>query len=208
MRTVILSDVPTTQGIPAPRLLIEQAAWEKLHLYITRSGQYEINGFGYISRVNDDFVVSSADDIFITPQVVSFGSAIVDGKAFARAAYQATIADRLNDLRLQWHSHVNFEAYFSGTDTGTIESYGAAGMEWFISLVANVRGDVSARVDVYRPLRLSLPLSVVVFPKHDKSLVNRIDEEIANLVSIEGGSRRLFGKRPERIIETTVSATD
>src|SRR3990167_3722402 len=52
-------------------------------------------------------------------------------------------------------------AFFSGTDTGTIDA--SSEFEWLVSLVANKSGEMVARADIYQPrlsheIRAILPL--------------------------------------------------
>lgn len=170
----------------ATKLLIDSTAWRKLMLYVNLSGCNEINGFGYVNTLpSGDFQVVNEDDIFITRQTVTGGTAYADGRTFARAVDQASQTGRADQLRLQWHSHVDGVAFFSPTDTGTIDSYGPAGMEWFISLVMNKHAEVSARLDIYRPLRATVYLDVVVFEPADDSLANAIREDIATKVTVK-----------------------
>ena len=48
--------------------------------------------------------------------------------------------DTPGDLRFWWHSHVNMNVFWSGTDTATIEKLGAEG--WFLSTVFNKRKEM------------------------------------------------------------------
>lgn len=169
-----------------PRLMIEHSVWQKLRLYISCSGRYEINGFGYISYDGVDFWLKCADDLFITKQVVTPGSVTVSGSVFAMATYQATLDGRHEDLRLQWHSHVDFDACFSSTDITNIKSYGKVGIEWFVSLVMNKSDELSARLDCFRPIRYAVPLEVVTYVDDDGSLTEKVKHDISEKVEVKG----------------------
>lgn len=148
----------------APVLWIDRDAFDKIMEYINLC-PVEINGFGYLTRHNSrSLVLASPDDVFITDQVVTLGSADVDASTVGIAMDRAAAEERSQDLRLQWHSHVNGPAYFSGTDTRTIDSYGEAGSQWMVSMVLNKRGEFSARLDMYAPLRSAVELQVMTLP--------------------------------------------
>jgi proteasome lid subunit RPN8/RPN11 len=169
-------------GIVVPTLYIETAAWAKILGYARLSGTREINGFGYITTDGVDYSIDTDEDVFITKQEVSAGAAEVAASDFARAVDHAMIDGRQDDLRFQWHSHVDGQAYFSSIDTRNIEDYGRAGMEHFISLVMNKKGDLSARLDVFRPVRVSVALRVALF---DGSIAQtELQQDIATNVTV------------------------
>lgn len=148
----------------APTLWIHPEAFEKIMQYIQLC-PVEINGFGYLT-VHDrhTLVLSSPEDVFITQQVVSMGSADVDASTVGLAMARAAEEERGSDLRLQWHSHVHGQAFFSSTDTGTIDSYGDSGSTWMVSMVLNKRGEFSARLDMFSPLRSAVEMQVLMLP--------------------------------------------
>lgn len=145
----------------APTLWIHPLALEKIMSYI-KLCPVEINGFAYVKRYDAKTIgLMSPDDVFITPQVVTMGSADVDATTVSTALAMATEAGRASEMRLQWHSHVNGPAYFSGTDMNTIDSYGDAGSQWMVSMVLNKRGDFSARLDMFAPMRAGVEMEVL-----------------------------------------------
>lgn len=158
-----LTTPPVASCVVPPRLFIENGAWAKILAFARISGNMEINGFGYVQADGVDYSIESADDIFITKQKVSGGAAEVEPDVFAMGVDQAQQDGRSDELRFQWHSHVNGSAEFSSIDTNNIESYGAAGMEYFISLVMNKRGELSARLDMFRPMRIGAAMAVILY---------------------------------------------
>jgi hypothetical protein len=151
---------PATECI-APRLIVWPAAWKMLQAYV-QGVDTEINGFGLVHRSDHNtFTLKSQEDVFITDQTVTGVEANVSGDAYSKALYQAMMQDRDDDLKLQWHSHVNGSAYCSSTDMNTIESFGHTGADWFISVVMNKYGDVFARFDAFQPFRLGCPMTVI-----------------------------------------------
>jgi hypothetical protein len=200
-----LSKEPTSASIAPAYLFIDAEAWKKLKQYMFQSGDNEINGFGYITFAGGNFTLAARDDLFITAQTVSGGMATATGSAFAKAVYAAQQLGRADELRLQWHSHVDFPAQFSSTDTAQMAAYGRAGADWMVSLVANKREEVSARVDLYRPLRLSVPLSVVLVERDDPELALQVATDIVALVNSDTPKWTFFPKKtaPARVKEAS-----
>lgn len=169
----------------APTLLLGNGAWRKIHAYAQLMGGNEINGFAFVKRSgNGLFMVAGPDDVFITQQTVSPGTANVDASVFARALDKAALENRADDLRLQWHSHGYASTYFSSTDLGTIRNYGDAGFEWFLSLVVNGEGQCRARFDQYRPLRIGVEIPVQLCDDVPDPLMESCQADVDAMVSV------------------------
>ncbi len=188
---------PATETARTPALLIARSAWDKIMGYTTQC-PIEVNGFGYLKVVDQyTLLLGSADDVFITPQVASIASADVDGTAVALAFDQAFRAGRGQQLRLQWHSHVDLAAYHSGTDMRTIDSYASGGATWMVSMVVNRRGERVARLDIYNPFRTGYLIPVREYVELDEELLAACRGELLTNVRHEvpvgkprGGAQR------------------
>jgi hypothetical protein len=145
---------PSNAGLPHPNVFITLGAWQELMAYTQRSPE-EINGYGWVERVGNDFVIY---EVFILDQEVSAAHATSPGKALSRYMYEAIKAGRNPaGLRFQWHSHALGSAYASCVDEAYIE--GDPG-QYFITMVVNHRGDRYCRLDLYRPFRWAGEMSV------------------------------------------------
>lgn len=90
--------------------------------------------------------------------------------------------ERVEDYKVWWHSHVNMEAFFSGTDTGTIEK--STEFPYLISIVTNKPGDIKARFDVFKPQTFSADIKITILPPtQDKKILNWVRSEIRKKVS-------------------------
>lgn len=58
-------------------------------------------------------------------------------------------------LKCWWHSHVDFEAYFSAVDRATLAS-SFPEADWVLGLVLNRAGDIVATLETFRPVPLRL----------------------------------------------------
>lgn len=166
-------------------LQISAKAHEKFLAYV-RALDVEINGFAYVNKVSNSlFIIEDADDVFITKQEVSVRHTVSDAVGNALAYDRAAQCGRDDQLRVQWHSHVNGPARFSTTDIKTMDVNEHAGMAWGISVVLNKRGDFEARFDLYHPIRTFVMMEVVIVDDISPELDALVRQEIAELVEIK-----------------------
>jgi hypothetical protein len=162
------------------QVLMPETVWQKMMAYVDAC-EYEINGFGYIRRVDQSTV--QVEDVLILRQTVSSGSAVTEPNVLAEHITQ--MIGRGQDtsaLRFQWHSHVRMQAYFSGTDTGTIDAY--ANCDWMISLVINKHEEFAIRLDVYEPFRLTVPATLKVFTEKNDEIAAACAKEVKEKVKV------------------------
>lgn len=188
----------TVNNIDAYRgltLAVSVEVWQKLQTYVQLC-HTEINGFGVIQRLNPH--VFLLEDVFIFEQEASDVHVTVSSEVMHRRLYQLDQAGmKLSTIRFQWHSHVNMAAYMSDVDEANIDAYPG---DWMISLVANKRGEFEARLDVMKPLRLTLAMAVEVVIGPSDSFSDVIRAEIAEKVKTTDGGlfhggRRFFGEK-------------
>lgn len=122
-------------------------------------------------------------DIEILPQEVSGTHATIDEEVLAKFLTQKMRrGEKVEDYKVWWHSHVNMAAFFSGTDTGTIEK--STEFPYLISIVTNKPGDMLARFDVFKPQTFSADIKIVILPPtKDKKILNWVRSEIRRKVS-------------------------
>lgn len=167
-----------------PVLHVPLHVWQRLTAFI-QVCPTEVNGFGYLDRTGDRFYL---DDVFILEQTATPTGVEVTAEALARHLYElARDGGNAGRMRFQWHSHVNMEAYFSGTDLDNIEHYNG---DWMISLVGNKHGDYELRLDVFRPFRVWTPIELRVTTILDPEVVRHCSEEVGSKVRQQGTFRR------------------
>lgn len=167
-----------------PSLVIDDEAFAKMMLYIHRC-RIEISGFAKVERKDSDLLV--VKEPFILPQVCTPGSTEPTPESLEVFFDEFLSHEDVNpeEYVCWWHSHVHGDAYFSPVDTKTIEeSFRLA--DYWVSIVANVHFEVSARIDVYRPERKALlypsfepPLSV----EECREIVPRFEEKVKKDIS-------------------------
>lgn len=164
-----------------PKLLVELSVWQQMMAFVLAC-PVEVNGFGYVSQVDTN--IYRLDEVFILDQLATAASVEVTAEALARHLFEMSQQNiDPSRMRFQWHSHVNMEAYFSGTDLDNIDNYAS---DWMMSLVANKAGNFQARLDVYRPFRVWWPLDVQVVHVPDELQLQRARGEIRDKVRVQG----------------------
>lgn len=121
---------------PAPtfNLVITPGVWEKV-MYWVRACPKEIGGMGKVvyDPATKAFTVTEA---YLLHQEVTGSETELDDSSLATLMYETR-----NDpghLKWWWHSHVNMDTFWSGTDRSTIDTFGKRG--WFTATVFNKSG--------------------------------------------------------------------
>lgn len=197
-------------AVPAvPTLLFAQDALDMINYYVNAPQDTEVSGFAYVRRIDgtNTYFVACADDVFITEQVVTPGSAHIDGHAVARAFERAVEQGRQDELRLQWHSHPG-DSYFSPTDMANVANFGNT-FEWCIHVVTNRWGEMHARFDAYRPVRVGVEIEVKTHRPPNPYLRERAEAEVGALVKtlVEEPKRRGRGGSSTLVPVTTIPSS-
>jgi proteasome lid subunit RPN8/RPN11 len=156
----------------------------------------EVSGFGRVRVVHNDRGHSwekdlqdlpesylQIYDIEILSQQASGAHSTIDEEVLAKFNYEKlSNGESLEDYKVWWHSHADMQAYFSGTDTGTIES--STEFDYLISLVGNKAGDMKARLDFHKPFRMTFDdLTIKVEPPTDERIRKLCKEELSKKVN-------------------------
>lgn len=124
-------------GLPnlkPPQILFDRVAFNKISHWVDKS-PVEISGLGKVTRNKDgSFTVT---DAMLLPQKNSHASTDIEAVDVCKAMY--ALRDVPGTLNFWWHSHAHMGAFWSGTDTDTIQTFGAGG--WCIATVFNKRGE-------------------------------------------------------------------
>lgn len=178
--------------LQSPRLQVPLQVWQKLMAYVINCPT-EVNGFGLVDVIHPELFV--VRDIIITEQIA--GPAHVEVDPAVIGALMTDMIQRGENpaaIKLQWHSHVNFNAYFSQTDLDNIERWPG---DWLISVVANQRGEYECRLDVLGSVRLGVALRPEIVTAIDPAVMAATAQEVADKV-----------KRPSPILGRPRSITD
>lgn len=163
------------------KLMIPASVEKKLNAYV-QAVDSEIAGMGSV-EVRDDGNVW-VTDVTIYDQEVTGGTADLSSEALA--GFQTELIQKGESPKkwvLWWHSHVNMSAYFSGTDTGTIDT--STEFDHIISLVVNKKRERRCRIDAHRvngiPMRVKHENVIVQVVKEPDERLDEIDRLIEEL---------------------------
>ena len=126
---------------------IDLVAHEKLWAW-TRMAKGEVSMLGL---VEDGLGGPAITDLFLVRQSCSSASTDMDQDAVGKLLFDLGAAGMEGQLRAWVHSHAAMDVFWSRTDDGTIEGLG--GEPYIVSVVVNKKGDVKARLDVFKPVR-------------------------------------------------------
>jgi proteasome lid subunit RPN8/RPN11 len=163
-------------GSDTPSIKITLKAWRKILLFAQETN-VEVAGLGTVQMRGNKPVI---DDVMVFKhENRSAAAADLDPQDIADEFSRLVEAKQdTGKYRLCWHSHVNMEASFSGTDRACMNSL-ADLSEWFLWIVVNKSGDYSAMVTVYSPIRHFAEAKLdVLFDEFDKSLIAGVKQEM------------------------------
>lgn len=164
---------------PAPRIFITMQAFQKMKCFESLV-PHEINGFGVVEQIENNFLI--VDTFILKQEALDSTFVETDPKAFNTFIYE--MIKKYQDpskICLQWHSHVDGEVFFSSEDIDTITGYMT---DFMISLVINKHGQYKCRLDLFKPLFLSIEVPMyIVLPKLNESIIEGCRKDVAELVT-------------------------
>lgn len=137
------------------KIIFPVAVYQKFRSYI-QGTPYEISGLGKISIADQ---IITIEDIRIFKQHVSAGETVLDHRELGK--FFDDIIKKGEDpsvWKLWWHSHADFNVFFSGIDERTIDDFDneTPHENWMLSIVANHKNETLARVDIFNPIRCTI----------------------------------------------------
>jgi hypothetical protein len=129
---------------------IDLAAHEKLWAW-TKLAKGEVSMLGL---VEDTPAGPAITDLFLLRQTCTSATTDMDQADVAKLLFDLAAAGLEGQLRAWVHSHATMDVFWSRTDDDCVE--GLAAEPYCVSVVVNKRGDVRARVDVFRPVRFTI----------------------------------------------------
>lgn len=111
-------------------------------MYHVHKSDVEVSGLGRVERTSTGALVVTK--VYLLEQENSSATTDITEDAISKLMYE-TREDK-GDLNFWWHSHVNMDTFWSGTDMSTIEQFGKNG--YLLSTVFNKKG--SHRTSYYQ----------------------------------------------------------
>ena len=158
----------------------------------------EVSGLGTVEEFNGGFLVT---DLFLPKQTCSPGGTELDQESVATLLMELDQAGKDSGaLRYWFHSHGDLDVFWSRTDEECINNL--ANGDYVLSLVTNKRGHMLARLDIFRPVRVTIDQVPVSVRSTSESLVERCRQEVA--MNVESAplqfARPLFPPRQPELL--------
>ena len=158
------------------RVWMDPAAHEKLWAW-TRMAKGEVSMLGLVDEVEGQPCIA---DLFLVKQTCTPASTDMDQDAVAKLMVELAAKGQSDQLRAWVHSHGTLDVFWSTQDDSTIEDL--AGDPYLVSIVVNKSGLVKARVDLFKPVRITvddIPVEVLV---PDMGLESQCEKEFKDKV--------------------------
>lgn len=150
-------------------------------IYWVKKSSVEISGFGTVVYFPKEstFVIQ---DAILLKQENGAAHTDIDPASLGKAMYELHQRNAPGELKWWWHSHVNMQTFWSGTDENTIKDLGKNG--WIIATVFNKREEQRSAFSCTADIPLlgksdyfADQLSFEKITYEDKTLIKAWDDE-------------------------------
>ncbi|MBM4355533.1 MAG: hypothetical protein FJ109_17380 [Deltaproteobacteria bacterium] len=160
------------------RLYLLPEVEERIRHY-TRLAAGEVSGLGTVEEFDGGFLVT---DLYLPKQACTPAGTELDQEAVATLMLELDNSGKdPGGLRFWWHSHADMNTFWSKTDEQCIENL--ANGDYVLSLVTNKRGSMLARLDIFRPVRVTLDDIPVGVRTRDLGLLESCRKELLERVN-------------------------
>jgi len=159
---------------------ITQKDWKKVIDYAQASYDEfssEIGGFMIAKPDKDGNIIISEPEIL--KQDVTGGTTVMDKEAVADYYVKCVEKHGIGVRFIWWHSHANMKAFWSGTDTNTMEEYSSG--DWAAFLVVNIKEEYKFRVCVWNPIEAHEDIELNVLGAKSKKVPKTIKDSVSEL---------------------------
>jgi proteasome lid subunit RPN8/RPN11 len=164
----------------APQLSIDRADFDTIIRYATAADKREVCGFAFVRKYGPDYFEVIPGSVFITSQLVAPGAAQPDAIGETEVMDREEEFEEAGIYRLLWHSHVGGSAAFSSTDLNAHQVLSAStALDAMFFMVVNNRGQATANMELYRPIRMGTQLLLAVLDEVEAIDLAPYQEEIA-----------------------------
>ena len=162
---------------------IEQKHWNTIinyARYAESTLKSEIGGMAVV--IQDDDGDWEITEPVIMKQEVTGGTCDLDKGKLAEYYSKMEIKYKKHNMRFcWWHSHAAMSAFWSGTDTATIDEYKDGDLSF--ALVVNIKEEYKCRVSLWKPFVLHQDVELNIVNKKDPRVPKKIAREVAELCS-------------------------
>jgi hypothetical protein len=177
------------------RLYLLPEVEERMRHY-TNLAAGEVSGLGTVEQFDGGFLVT---DLFLPKQSCSPGGTELDQESVATLLMELDDAGAdAGSLRFWWHSHGSMDVFWSRTDEECIDNL--ANGDYVLSLVTNKKGHTLARLDIFKPVRVTVDQVPVSVRSTGDALLDACRQEVLDKVEnmpIPFGPLRFPQRGPE-----------
>lgn len=139
---------------------IEKHCMDKMQGWCN-AAKTEVSGWGKVQLVDGIFKVSN---VWLPQQKCSTGYTLIEAESTARLKQHLyekckTLDEMVafwDDIKFWWHTHYDFNTFWSDTDDNQAKEVAKVNGEWSLSLVINQKGDRLCRTDFMRPVPVTI----------------------------------------------------
>lgn len=106
-------------------IVIPEMVYDKIMYWIDKAN-FEVSGFGTVIH-DPNAKTFTIEDAFLIKQEGSAAATDICAKDLGKAMFMAHKMQLKGTINFWWHSHVNMDVFWSGTDKSTIEDLGKNG---------------------------------------------------------------------------------
>jgi len=162
-----------------PEVLITLAAKKKLDAYI-RSIDIEISGLGVVEKQNENTLIIT--DILLFKQECTSSDTKLQNKDLSNFLVKLVEEGKdTSTIKLWWHSHHCLGCFWSPTDIHTISLFKKS--DYFVSIVGDSSQNYLCRLDIFKPLRITLEVPLKLVIPEDPVLTAKIQKEVDQKVN-------------------------
>ena len=158
------------------KLYIEELPYRKA-MKLAEMIDAEYIAFLVVEQREDKLVVK---DIILPYQEVTSSTCEFDEKMFSVITENKNINPE--EIRGWLHSHNDMSVFWSGTDEDTIRKLGRR-MPYVVSIVVNKKRELKARIDLFRPFRITLDDVETKILWDDSDLEEELSKEIEEKIT-------------------------
>jgi len=161
------------------KIVIEDLVYQKIMYWVDKAGNFEISGLGNVIVEDGNIIVTDA--ILLTQENTSVETDI-SGEDISRAMYH--LKDCPGELKWWWHSHVDMDVFWSGTDLATIEELSS--QAWFAATVFNQKREYRSAFSQIAPVKMLVDdIETVIKRNIDRNLVDLWEKEFDEKVTVK-----------------------
>lgn len=156
---------------------IDPAIHQKVMHWVNKS-DFEVSGLGTVIHDKERNVLRIVDAILLQQENTSTQTEL-DGEAITKAMFQ--LKNSPGTLRWWWHSHVNMDVFWSGTDVTAIKTLGGAERDrpaWFCMTVFNKSQKMLSAYVQNQPVRvISADIPTAIAEEIDTDIIAEWDKQ-------------------------------